>query len=106
MQGTHCIAGAGIGVCILTGDNTVFGKIAKLSSKRKTGMTTLQKEILRFVLVIVSAVIFVSVVVIIVWAAWLRVDHPAFLNVSGLIVSVVSVSVAFIPEGQIHHLRY
>jgi|SRR5277367_1526257 len=103
MQGTHCIAGSGIGVCILTGDNSVFGKIAKLSSKRKQGMTTLQKEILRFVLVIVSAVIFVSVVVIIVWAAWLRVDHPGFLNVSGLIVSVVSVSVAFIPEGQIPH---
>ena len=100
MQGTHCIAGSGIGICILTGDNTVFGKIAKLSSKRKQGMTTLQKEILRFVLVIVSAVVFVSIIVIIVWAAWLRVDHPGFLNVSGLIVSVVSVSVAFIPEGQ------
>jgi len=100
MQGTHCIAGSGLGVCILTGDNTVFGKIAKLSSKRKQGMTTLQKEILRFVLVIISAVVVVSIVVIIVWAASLRVDHPGFLNVSGLIVSVVSVSVAFIPEGQ------
>jgi len=69
-------------------------------------MTTLQREILRFVLVIVSAVIFVSIIVIIVWAAWLRVDHPGFLNVSGLIVSVVSVSVAFIPEGQIYHFYY
>jgi len=99
MQGTHCISGCGIGICILTGDNTVFGKIAKLSAKRRTGLTTLQKEILRFVAVIVSAIALVSVVVIIVWAAWLRVDHPGFLNVSGLIVSVVSISVAFIPEG-------
>src|SRR5277367_1985562 len=99
MQGTHCIAGSGIGVCILTGDNSVFGKIAKLSSKRKTGMTTLQKEILRFVLVIIGAIAFVSIVVIIFWAAYLRTNHPGFLTVSGLIVSVVSVSVAFIPEG-------
>lgn len=77
----------------------MFGKIAKLSSKRKTGLTTLQKEILRFVIVIISAIAVVSIIVIIVWATWLRVKHPGFLNVSGLIVSVVSVSVAFIPEG-------
>jgi sodium/potassium-transporting ATPase subunit alpha len=99
MQGTHCISGSGTGIVILTGDNTVFGKIAALSAKRKQGLTTLQKEILRFVAVIASAIIVVSIVVIIVWAAWLRVDHPGFLNVSGVIVSVVSVSVAFIPEG-------
>jgi sodium/potassium-transporting ATPase subunit alpha len=99
MQGTYCISGSGIGICIFTGDNTVFGKIAKLSSKRKVGLTTLQKEILRFVLVIISAVLTISIAVVIVWAAWLRVDHPNFLTVSGLIVSVVSVSVAFIPEG-------
>lgn len=102
MQGTHCIAGSGIGICILTGDNTVFGKIAKLSSKRRTGITTLQKEILRFVLVIISAILVVSIAVIVVWASWLRVKHPGFLTVSGLIVSVVSVSVAFIPEGSTH----
>ena len=99
MQGTHCISGSGIGICILTGDNTVFGKIAKLSSKRKQGLTTLQKEILRFVVVIVSAIVLISIIVIIVWASWVRIDHPGFLNVSGLIVSIVSVSVAFIPEG-------
>jgi len=103
MQGTHCISGSGTGIVILTGDNTVFGKIAALSAKRKQGLTTLQKEILRFVAVIASAIIVVSIVVIIVWAAWLRVDHPGFLNVSGVIVSVVSVSVAFIPEGT-HYL--
>jgi len=99
MQGTHCTSGSGVGIVVLTGDHTVFGKIAIASSKRKEGMTTLQKEILRFVLVIISAIVVVSLVVIIVWATWLRVQHPGFLNVSGLIVSVVSVSVAFIPEG-------
>jgi sodium/potassium-transporting ATPase subunit alpha len=101
MQGTHCISGSGMGVVVLTGDNTVFGRIAKLSAKRNTGLTTLQKEILRFVIVIVSAVFIVSVIVIIVWATYLRVKHPGFLTVSGLIVAVVSVSVAFIPEGTI-----
>ena len=99
MQGTFCISGSGVGICILTGDNTVFGRIAKLSSERRVGMTTLQKEIIRFVLIIASAIAFFSIVVIILWAAWLRVAHPTFLNVAGLVIAVVSVSVAFIPEG-------
>jgi sodium/potassium-transporting ATPase subunit alpha len=101
MQGTHCISGSATGICVLTGDHSVFGKIVGLSAKRRAGMTTLQKEILRFVLVIVMAIVVVSIVVIIVWATYLRVQHPGFLTVSGLIVSVVSVSVAFIPEGNI-----
>jgi sodium/potassium-transporting ATPase subunit alpha len=103
MQGTFCIAGSGLGICILTGDSTVFGRIAKHSSKSRTGMTTLQREIFRFVLIIAAAIAFFSVVVIILWASWLRVQHPNFLNISGLVIAVVSVSVAFIPEGQSFH---
>jgi sodium/potassium-transporting ATPase subunit alpha len=62
-------------------------------------MTTLQKEILRFVLLSMIGAIVLSVVVIIVWASWLRTDHPEFLSTSGLIAAIVSVSVALIPEG-------
>ena len=51
LQGTHCISGSCLGVCVATGDNTIFGRIAKLTSDPKTGMTPLQKEILRFVLI-------------------------------------------------------
>lgn len=32
-------------------------------------------------------------------ATWLRHDHPDWINVAGLIISCVSVAVAFIPEG-------
>jgi sodium/potassium-transporting ATPase subunit alpha len=62
-------------------------------------MTTLQKEILRFVFLTMVAAIILSIIVIIVWATWLRRDHPEFLSTSGLIVAIVSVSVALIPEG-------
>lgn len=31
--------------------------------------------------------------------AWLRKDHPAWINVPTLIVDCVSVAIAFIPEG-------
>jgi len=43
MQGTHVVSGNGMGVVIQTGDNTVFGRIAKLSSAGSGGLTTLQK---------------------------------------------------------------
>lgn len=43
MQGTHVVSGNGIGVVIQTGDATVFGRIAKLSSTGNSGLTTLQK---------------------------------------------------------------
>ena len=43
MQGTHVVSGNGVGVVIQTGDATVFGRIAKLSSTGGGGLTTLQK---------------------------------------------------------------
>jgi len=43
MQGTHIVNGSGVGLVIQTGDLTVFGRIAKLSSSERMGRTTLQK---------------------------------------------------------------
>jgi sodium/potassium-transporting ATPase subunit alpha len=99
MQGTHCISGSALGICVSTGDKTVFGKIAKLTNSPKTAMTLLQKEILRFIIIICSLMIFFNIVVIVCWGAWLRKDHPDWISVAGLIVDVVTVAVAFIPEG-------
>jgi len=43
MQGTHVVSGNAVGAVIQTGDLTVFGRIAKLSSAETSGRTTLQK---------------------------------------------------------------
>lgn len=114
LQGTLCVSGSGhgeqlvlqessltdsSGVVIQTGDNTVFGRIAKLSSAGRAGLTTLQKEILRFVLIIVAVAITLSIIIIICWAAWLNKDHKGFITPSILVVDIVAVCVAFIPEG-------
>ncbi|KAF2225003.1 hypothetical protein BDZ85DRAFT_233323 [Elsinoe ampelina] len=99
LAGTHCVAGTAVGVVVSTGDKTVFGRIAKLTSAPKVGLTPLQREILYFVTIIVGTMVVMVLTVIIVWAAWLRKDHPGWLSVSNLIISCVSVAVAFIPEG-------
>ena len=61
------MSGSGIGVVVETGDKTVFGRIAKLTNEPKNGMTTLEREVLNFVIVIVSIMLTMIVLVIIVW---------------------------------------
>ncbi|GAM42142.1 hypothetical protein TCE0_043f15842 [Talaromyces pinophilus] len=99
LQGTHCVSGNALAIVVSTGDNTVFGRIAKLASEPKPGLTLLEKEVLRFVALIVAIMLTMIIVVIIVWATWLRKDHPDWINVPTLIVDCVSVAIAFIPEG-------
>lgn len=67
LQGTHCVSGSGIGIVIATGDATVFGRIVKLAGDPKTGLTSIEKEVLRFV-----ALIFIIMVtwIIILAAVW------------------------------------
>lgn len=67
LQGTHCVSGTATGICIATGDKTVFGRIANLTSKPNRGLTPIQKEILRFVLIIISFIASVVILVVVVW---------------------------------------
>ena len=99
MQGSFCALGLGRGIVVDTGDSTVFGSIAKISSLPKRGLTPLQREILRFVLIVLSIVFVLIILAIILWAAWIRRDYPSWISVSTLIVDLVSIAVAFVPEG-------
>lgn len=67
LQGTHCVSGSAIGIVVSTGDATVFGRIAQLTSEPKTGLTTLEREVLRFVVIICSIMLSMIIVVIIIW---------------------------------------
>lgn len=99
LQGTFIVSGSGKGIVVATGDNTVFGSIAKMTSEPKKGLTPIQKEIFRFVAITASIIVFLGVLVIILWAAWIRRSYPNWIPVATLIVDIVSVAVAFIPEG-------
>lgn len=99
LQGTHMVSGSGLAVVVATGDRTVFGRIAKLTNRPKTGLTTLQKDIYTFIAVICSLMVLFIVIVLILWGAWIRHTYPDYISTSGLIVAIVSVAVAFVPEG-------
>jgi sodium/potassium-transporting ATPase subunit alpha len=67
LQGTHCVSGSGVGVVVATGDKTVFGRIARMTNEPKTGMTTLEREVLNFVLLICAVMFLMVVIVLIFW---------------------------------------
>ncbi|KAM0747366.1 calcium ATPase [Meredithblackwellia eburnea MCA 4105] len=99
LQGTLCTSGSGVGVCVELGDSTVFGRIAKDATRERPSKTTLEKEIQRFVIIIASLAFVVASMIVILWASWLRRDHPGFISVPVLLIDCVSVAIAFIPEG-------
>ncbi|GAA95544.1 uncharacterized protein L969DRAFT_92675 [Mixia osmundae IAM 14324] len=99
LQGTLCVSGSGKALVVATGDNTVFGRISAMTQQSKKQMTTLEREVFRFVAIIASLAISVAVIIVILWAAWLRPKHPDFISVSGILIDVVSILVSFIPEG-------
>lgn len=78
LAGTHCVSGSAWGLILETGDRTVFGRIAKLTSTPKKGLTPLQKEILIFVLFIVCLMLTMVVIVIAIWAGWLQKEHSGW----------------------------
>ncbi|KAH8700901.1 putative H /K ATPase alpha subunit [Talaromyces proteolyticus] len=99
LQGTHIIGGHATGIVVATKDSTVFGQIAKLAGEPRTGLTTIEKEIFRFVLLIFAIMITWIVILAAVWGGWLHKDYPDWINVPALIVDCVSVAIAYIPEG-------
>src|SRR5579862_4774609 len=59
----------------------------------------MSQEILRFVFIIASIALTLAVLVVILWAAWLRRTYPGYLGTTQLLVNAMSVLIAVIPEG-------
>jgi sodium/potassium-transporting ATPase subunit alpha len=91
--------GQGKGVVIATGAQTAMGKIATLTNQTSEKSSSLQKELNRLVAIIGILALVFSIIIEFSWLYWLRVKYPSYLNVSSLLVNIISVSVALIPQG-------
>ncbi|GAV28735.1 hypothetical protein PMKS-002210 [Pichia membranifaciens] len=69
LQCIFTVSGSGKGIVFATGNKTVFGSIAKMTSEPKKNLTPIQKEIFRFVAIMASIIDVLSVFVSILWAA-------------------------------------
>jgi len=86
LAGTHCVSGSAWGLVVETGDRTVFGRIAKLTSAPKAGLTPLQKEILIFVGIIVCLMLtMVCTTSTIFQAVMLKYNRSSLSSASGLV---------------------
>jgi sodium/potassium-transporting ATPase subunit alpha len=99
LMGTSVTNGNAIGVVVLTGSRSVMGRIATITSGVKQKPTLIQREITRFVTIIVILTVILAAVILFTWVGWLRVDHYAFMNVVQMLNDVMGCVVAFIPEG-------
>eukprot|EP00359_Climacostomum_virens_P000955 CAMPEP_0204898890 /NCGR_PEP_ID=MMETSP1397-20131031/1538_1 /ASSEMBLY_ACC=CAM_ASM_000891 /TAXON_ID=49980 /ORGANISM="Climacostomum Climacostomum virens, Strain Stock W-24" /LENGTH=1138 /DNA_ID=CAMNT_0052066777 /DNA_START=88 /DNA_END=3504 /DNA_ORIENTATION=+ len=90
--GTMCKEGSGVGVVVLTGDNTVIGCIANLAQSAESEETPLRKEVDRFIKLI--SIIAISLGIIFFVAGFIF-GYNYITN----IVFAIGIIVANVPEG-------
>ncbi|KAG0326202.1 hypothetical protein BGZ99_009909 [Dissophora globulifera] len=98
-MGTHVVQGSCVGVVVLKGNETLMGRINKLTTGRKPKTTIIQREITRFVRIIITMTVLLILIITIVWLAWLHRVYPDFMSVAVLLVTLMGCVIAFIPEG-------
>lgn len=99
LMGTCVTNGNATGVVVLTGARSVMGRIAKMTAGVKQKPTLIQKEITRFVTIIVILTISLALLILFTWLGWLRRNHPSYMSVVAMLNNVMGCVVAFIPEG-------
>jgi sodium/potassium-transporting ATPase subunit alpha len=99
LMGTLVTNGNATGVVVMTGARSVMGRIAKMTAGVKQKPTLIQKEINRFVAIIIGLTVFLALLILLTWVGWLRKDHPTYMSVVAMLNNVMGCVVAFIPEG-------
>ncbi len=99
LMGCIVCNGSGMGVVILTGARSVMGRIAAATAGVKEKPTLIQREITRFVRIIVGLTVVLALLILLTWVGWLRVQHPGYMDVVAMLNNVMGCVVAFIPEG-------
>lgn len=99
LMGTLVTNGNGTGVVVLTGGNSVMGRIAKATSAIKAKPTLIQQEISRFIRIIVCLTVCLALLILLAWVGWVRIKHPGYMTVVAMLNNVMGTIVAFIPEG-------
>uniref|UniRef100_A0A8P4GNW8 Sodium/potassium-transporting ATPase subunit alpha n=1 Tax=Dicentrarchus labrax TaxID=13489 RepID=A0A8P4GNW8_DICLA len=89
---TNCVEGTARGIVICTGDRTVMGRIATLTSGLETGKTPIAKEIEHFIHIITGVAVFLGItffiLAIVLGYTWLE-----------AVIFLIGIIVANVPEG-------
>ncbi|UJR07674.1 hypothetical protein I4U23_011960 [Adineta vaga] len=92
--------GTGEGVVIAIGDQTMIGRMSKLTQGNGGDeITGLHREFNRFLLFVCIGTVIAVAILWITWGVWLQRDHPTFVTYNNNIVNSVGMIVAFLPVG-------
>jgi len=75
-----------------------MGRIVAMSGQDKFKLTTVQKEVWFFTKIISSVALSFFSISMIVWASWIRRDHPAFATASIPIINSIGCLTACVPQ--------
>ncbi|VIO94952.1 haloacid dehalogenase-like hydrolase family protein [Brugia malayi] len=95
LNGCLCTNGTGYGVAIRTGDRTIIGKIARVTSKQKGEPTRLELEHKRFVNFISTLAITMATITFVIGLLLTNFQHLINTFVNGFLVIII----ANIPQG-------
>ncbi|KAF9928676.1 hypothetical protein FBU30_002197 [Linnemannia zychae] len=98
-MGTHVVQGSCVGIVVMMGNDTLMGRINKLTTGRKPKKTIIQREITRFIQIIIALTVALILIITIAWLAWQHRVYPNFMNVATLLTTLMGCVIAFIPEG-------
>jgi sodium/potassium-transporting ATPase subunit alpha len=87
------------GVVFQVGKNTVMARIADLTQSQRREMTTMEREVNLFAILIGCIGVFGFFLTFFVWLAVIRQQHPMYLNYTNVLVASMSCLVSVIPEG-------
>ncbi|KAI8799653.1 calcium ATPase transmembrane domain M-containing protein [Cladochytrium replicatum] len=96
---TFVVQGTAVGVVFATGDNSMIGQIVKMTSGQKQRMTSLQKEIFIFTLIVTIVAIIAFTITMIFYATYIRNQYPDYLTISGAIINAIGCLTAMVPQG-------
>jgi sodium/potassium-transporting ATPase subunit alpha len=99
MFGSLLMEGTMIGIVFQTGEKTIMAKIASLAMNAKGEITTMQREINYFAVIIGSMSIGTGLLTFIIWLTAIKPQHPNFFDYSGIISTCIGVVISFFPEG-------
>ncbi|KAJ2559753.1 hypothetical protein EV175_000185 [Coemansia sp. RSA 1933] len=97
MAGVHVTQGQCRGIVVATGEQTVLGRIGKLTTARRAERTILQLEVQRLVNGLTTLSLVVGILFVVLWAVWLRTSYPGFMAVADALANGVGVLVTFVP---------
>ncbi|EJW76915.1 hypothetical protein WUBG_12177, partial [Wuchereria bancrofti] len=95
LNGCLCTSGTGYGIAIRTGDRTIIGKIARVTSKQKGEPTRLELEHKRFVNFISTLAITMATITFVIGLLLTNFQHLINTFVNGFLVIII----ANIPQG-------